>query len=111
MTVYVQTNLGADVTDAPSSADVGPTDVERQIVVKVHSKRILAALDQLPLDEGQAIVTVYYGQRSYREAAITLGESERTVKLRVRSGLRRLAALNDALSLSQTSTVGDWSWR
>lgn len=107
-TIY-QTNLDADATNAPSSRAVGPTAAERQIVVKEHGQQILAARDQLPSDEGQAIVTAYDGRCSYCEAAITLGQSARTVKLRFRSELRRLTALNDALSLSQTSTVADLS--
>lgn len=80
---------------------------ERQIVVKDGAKQILAALDRLPLDERQATVTAYYGQ--CRDAAIALGESERTVKLCIRSGLRRLAMLNEALGVSPALAVGDGS--
>jgi DNA-directed RNA polymerase specialized sigma24 family protein len=101
-------SYAADVTDARSSAAVGPSAAEPQILVEGHSEPIHTALDKLPSDEGQAIVTAQ-GNCSYREAAITLGESERTIKLRIRSGLRRLAGLNDALSVSQTLAVGDRS--
>jgi len=33
----------------------------------------------------------FYGDRSYREAAVALGEPEGTTKTRIRSGLKRLA--------------------
>ncbi len=74
--------------------------------MKALTKPILAAFDKLPSNERQAIVTVY--QCSYREAAIALGESERTVRLRILAGLRRLAALTET-SDSPTVTAGDGS--
>lgn len=82
-----------------SSPDPLPSDVERQIMDDDLSRRILAAIDALPPREKAAIMTTYYGRCTYREAAIVLGESEGTVKSRIRSGLTRLAtALSDATS-------------
>lgn len=73
------------------------------------TKRILRALEMLPTDEGRAIETAHCGHRSYHEAAVALGESEHTVKLRIRTGLSRLAALDEARSVSPALTVGDGS--
>lgn len=77
--------------------------------MKDATNPILADLDRLPPDEREAIVTAFYGHCSYHEAARTLGESDRSVKLRIRSGLRRLAVLHHALSPSPTTTAGDGS--
>ncbi|MEO8268049.1 MAG: sigma factor-like helix-turn-helix DNA-binding protein [Ilumatobacteraceae bacterium] len=59
--------------------------------------QIRAALEALPAPEKNAIVTAYFGQCTYHEAAVALGESEATIKSRVRAGLKRMAeALDDS---------------
>ncbi len=79
-----------------SSSEQSPSDVEGQIIDNDMSRRILAAIGTLPPREKEAILTAYYEECTYREAAVALGESEGTVKSRIRSGLTRLAtALSD----------------
>ena len=76
---------------APVEADVEPVNVERRIVENDTAKQIRAALEALPASEKHAIVTAYFGQCSYHEAAVALGESESTIRSRVRDGLTRMA--------------------
>jgi RNA polymerase sigma-70 factor (ECF subfamily) len=57
---------------------------ERRLAARV---RPLASLSTM---EREAIVAVHYGGRTYREAAVALGLSERAVKRRLREALRKL---------------------
>lgn len=84
--------IGAEATSA---------DVEGQIEEFGDDRHIRLALDGLPPREKEAIVTVFYGSRTYREAAFVLRVSEGTTKSRIRSGLRRLA-----LTLEESASVG-----
>ena len=61
---------------------------------------LFAALDRLPTLIREAVVTAYYGQLTYREAADALGVPEGTIKSRIRLGLRQLRT---ELAKSQTS--------
>ena len=74
-------------------ADVKLVNVERQIVDNDTAQQIRAALEALPAPEKHAIVTAYFGQCSYHEAAVALGESETTIRSRVRDGLTRMAQM------------------
>ncbi len=56
-------------------------------------EKVRAALDTLRQSEKEAIVTAFYGECSYRDAAVVLQEAEGTIKSLVRTGLRRLAPL------------------
>ena len=85
---------------APVEADVEPVNVERRIVDNDTATQIRAALEALPAPEKHAIVTAYFGQCSYHEAAVALGESESTIRSRVRDGLTRMAQV-----LGDTSRV------
>jgi RNA polymerase sigma-70 factor, ECF subfamily len=61
------------------------------------AKRVIVALNTLPPDLREAIVTAFYGRCSYREAAIVLGQPEGTIKARIRKGLLQLrVVLSDA---------------
>lgn len=77
-----------------------PVTVERRIVDNETAQQIWAALEALPAPEKHAIVTAYFRQCTYHETAVALGESESTIKSRVRAGLTRMAeALDDASSV------------
>jgi len=52
--------------------------------------QVREAVAGLPVGEREAIVTTFYGHRTYRATATWLGQPEGTVKSRIRSGLRRL---------------------
>ncbi|GAC1586252.1 MAG: hypothetical protein NVS3B21_00230 [Acidimicrobiales bacterium] len=67
-------------------------DVEADALWGVTRQQILAAVDGLPPRERDAIVMAFYGRCTYQEAAQRLGEPTGTVKGRIRSGLRHLAA-------------------
>lgn len=82
-------------------------DVEADALSGVASQQILAALDGLPPSERDAIVTAFYGRCTYHEAARLLGEPTGTVKGRIRSGLRHLAAeLRDSTSEDRKTSSG-----
>ncbi|MGI8685386.1 MAG: sigma factor-like helix-turn-helix DNA-binding protein [Acidimicrobiales bacterium] len=55
----------------------------------------------MPPGEKDAVVTAFYGECSYRQAAIVLGEPEGTITSQIRAGLRRLAPL-----IAGAGTVG-----
>jgi len=69
--------------------------VEEQIADSDENEQIWLAVDTLPPQEREAIVTAFYGECTYREAAIILSVSEGTTKSRIRSALRRLAMALD----------------
>jgi RNA polymerase sigma factor (sigma-70 family) len=52
--------------------------------------RLAEELAKLPEEQREAIVTTFYGDCSYREAAVVLGDPEGTVKSRIRAGLAQL---------------------
>jgi hypothetical protein len=52
-----------------------------------------SVLGRLPVQEQAVIVLAWYGRHRYQAAAALLGESEDTVKLRMRSGLLRMRLL------------------
>ncbi len=69
---------------------------DQELLERERSATIAGAVSELPPGERDAIVSAFYGERTYREAAEVLGEPEGTVKSRIRAGLRTLhAALGD----------------
>lgn len=93
------TRLRRDQRWGVDPAGVAAIDVERQVLDRERSTQIRAAIERLPRAEREAIVTAYYGNCTYREAAAVLGEPEGTVKARIRAALTRLSlALRDASS-------------
>lgn len=77
-----------EATLHPSADD----DVERQVCDAAAASEIAAALRTLPDHERVAIHLAYFTDNTYGEVAKLLHTPEGTVKSRIRSGLRRLAA-------------------
>lgn len=72
-------------------------DLELEVWDMATSDQVRRSLEVLSANERRAIDLAYFGGYTYREVAGLLGESEGTVKTRIRSGLRRLrAALSEA---------------
>jgi RNA polymerase sigma-70 factor (ECF subfamily) len=65
-------------------------DLEVEIWDLTVSGTVREALASLTAAERRAIDLAYFGRRSYREVAKTLGEPEGTVKGRIRAGLGKL---------------------
>ncbi|TVR20388.1 MAG: sigma-70 family RNA polymerase sigma factor [Ilumatobacter sp.] len=75
--------------DAKATAEVG-YDVGHEVWDLTVAGHVRDALGVLPDGERKAIELAYFGGRTYREVADTLGEAEGTVKSRIRAGLKRL---------------------
>lgn len=72
---------------------IASTSLGDQLEADEANERVCIALNALPSGERDAIVTAFFGECSYRQAAVVLGEPEGTIKARIRAGLRRLAPL------------------
>lgn len=83
--------LTSDELD-PACERPGP---ERHVAASQDLDRVLAALDQLPEDQREAVLLVRLENMKFREAAEVLDVPENTVKTRVRRGLLRLAEALD----------------
>lgn len=68
---------------------------ERHVAASQELNRALAALDELPDEQREAVLLVRLENMKFREAAEVLGVPENTVKTRVRRGLLKLAELLD----------------
>jgi len=77
--------------DARRTAEAG-YDIEHEVWDLAVAEQVKGAMAELPEDERVAIELAYFGGRTYREVAATLGAPEGTVKSRIRTGLRRLRA-------------------
>ena len=76
--------------------DLGPAEVDQQLLLADRRSTIDRALDHLSHAERVAITTAFYGGCTYREAALIIGVAEGTLKSRIRAGLRHLhEALSD----------------
>ncbi len=73
-------------------------DVDDDVVRSESATLVVAALNELPTPLREAIVTAYYGQCTYKEAALVLGQPEGTIKARIRMGLSQLrTALSESM--------------
>lgn len=87
-----------DISSRPSAEP----DADQCVVERDRSARIARAIAELPPPERDAIVSAFYGERTYREVASVLGLPEGTVKSRIRSGVIRLrGALGDMSSTAE----------
>lgn len=73
-----------------ASPKAGQVEVDDHLIKAERADQVARVLNRLPTREREAITTAFYGQCTYREAAIALGQPEGTVKSRIRSGLERL---------------------
>ena len=78
--------------EAMQSAEAG-YDLEREVWDLAITDHLQGAVEELPIDERQAIELAYFGGHTYREVALMLCQPEGTVKSRIRSGLKRLRCL------------------
>ncbi len=67
-------------------------DVSQRMIDQQTAADVQRALVRLAPHERAAINATFYGNMSYREAAVRLGIAEGTLKGRVRTGLRKLRA-------------------
>lgn len=65
-------------------------DLEHEVMRSALADSVRDAVDDLPVNERQAIELAYFGGYTYRETAALLGEPEGTVKSRIKSALRKL---------------------
>jgi len=84
-----------------ASRAVATPDVEEMATALLAAERVRAALDVLPPEQRRAIQLAYFGGKTYRQVAETLGIPEGTAKSRLRLALRRIA---DALE----AEGGEW---
>jgi RNA polymerase sigma factor (sigma-70 family) len=84
-----------------ASRVVTAPDVEEMATALLTAERVRAALDVLPPEQRRAIQLAYFGGKTYRQVAETLGIPEGTAKSRLRLALRRIA---DALE----AEGGEW---
>jgi len=75
---------------------ISAPDVEELATAMVSAERVRAALDVLPSEQRRAIQLAYFGGKTYRQVAETLGIPEGTAKSRLRLGLRRIAEALEA---------------
>jgi RNA polymerase sigma-70 factor (ECF subfamily) len=67
-----------------------PTDIEHQVLVHEHYRKVLAALKSLSFQDRELISLVANESLSYREIASILGATENSIKVRVHRARKRL---------------------
>jgi RNA polymerase sigma factor (sigma-70 family) len=67
-------------------------DIDEIIQSTLRTEEVRAAVAALPEDERTAIRMAYFAGRTYRQLAADLDVPERTIKARMSSGLRQVAA-------------------
>ncbi len=99
-----EARVAAGAETETDAADVGALRADQGAVIG-H------ALSDLTSVERAAIVTAYFGECTYQQAAAALGVPEGTVKSRIRQGLQRLQhALADEATPVRDESPGDRQW-
>lgn len=75
------------------------TSVEEEVLTTASSETVRQALRDLDENERRAITMAYFGGLTYVEVADRLGAPEGTVKSRIRTGMRKLAANLEGVEL------------
>lgn len=75
------------------------SDIESEVISKAGSETVRQALLDLDDNERTAITMAYMGGLTYVEVANRLGTPEGTVKSRIRTGMRKLAANLEGMEL------------
>ncbi|MEU5879886.1 sigma-70 family RNA polymerase sigma factor [Spirillospora sp. NPDC047279] len=70
-----------------------PDPVEDTVLDAEDSVRVREAVRSLPTEQREALEMAYWGGRTYRQVAESLGLPEGTVKSRIRQALRQLAGM------------------
>jgi RNA polymerase sigma factor (sigma-70 family) len=79
-----------------ASRAVATPDVEEMATALLTAERVRAALDLLPDEQRRAVQLAYFGGKTYRQVAETLGIPEGTAKSRLRLALKRIAGTLEA---------------
>jgi RNA polymerase sigma-70 factor, ECF subfamily len=88
-------------TERDAARAVAAPDVEEMATALLTAERVRAAVDVLPDEQRRAVQLAYFGGKTYRQVAETLGIPEGTAKSRLRLALARIA---DALE----AEGGEW---
>lgn len=87
------------------------TEADQELLERERSERIATAISELPEPERDAIVSAFYGEVTYREAARILSVPEGTLKSRIRTGLVTLRrALGDPPEPAPACPDGVRTW-
>ncbi|MGD9366138.1 MAG: RNA polymerase sigma factor [Desulfobacteraceae bacterium] len=66
------------------------TDIEHQVLVQEHYRKVLAALKSLSFQDRELLSLVANESLSYREIALIMGTTENSIKVRVHRARKRL---------------------
>jgi RNA polymerase sigma-70 factor, ECF subfamily len=78
-------------------------DVEARVLENERASRIAQAVHALPKLQRDAVTTVFYGQHTYREAAVVLNQPVGTTKGRIRAALWQLRESSYESNLTESS--------
>ena len=83
----------------------GGDDIDVGLLERGPAALIADAVSSLPLVEREALAVALYGQCTYNQTAVILGQPEGTIKSRIRAGLRRLGSALGDVSIGRDAFV------